>query len=594
MVVPFGFSAGDFASVIGKHTFNRSGNPTKSYVTHVQLTPLLIGLVVKVGKALRDADGASSEYQHLYVDLQALKRTLETLQALQPTEQNITHLNAIRCLALTCQVPLAAFLERLQKFEEKLGPFAKDSVRGALRKSQWALQMGEQVRKFRATIAAKVLSLTLLLSVHNTEILGKVAAQTSRELPQLASKLDSMSSEQTSLGSSITDQTNKLQQVNDSQTKLHESFNDNTQQIVAKLDEARESNKSISHAVMSLRQNWVQALARFSALPQELRDILRRTVAYNFAIYGAVRTMQDQLSCSPHLQVQDNILFEDVLGRSKLLPYEFFQHIDMVDTFLRNHFKGLPGEDRVGQKAYVLLDMGSGGSEIAPEEWRNTIFPGAKVEMSILLENIYSSRGSRCPKADCSGCLSNMSARRRHCNTCSFWIAALNKPMPIAEAHGSNNHQTDSPRPPSEAAPLSSSEARWPATIYDETSQVSDEDGQYALDYAVLEKERKELRVFRRVHLRKGEDQNASAVRPLVYLDISIGSRTVGRIIIQLFSDIVPKAAENFRCLCTGEKGVGRSGMPLFYKGSLKQRWSTKSKMTLHLDENLDRRAKGP
>ncbi|EHY51977.1 uncharacterized protein HMPREF1120_00200 [Exophiala dermatitidis NIH/UT8656] len=236
MVVPFGFSAGDFASVIG--------------------------LVVKVGKALRDADGASSEYQHLYVDLQALKRTLETLQALQPTEQNITHLNAIRCLALTCQVPLAAFLERLQKFEEKLGPFAKDSVRGALRKSQWALQMGEQVRKFRATIAAKVLSLTLLLSVHNTEILGKVAAQTSRELPQLASKLDSMSSEQTSLGSSITDQTNKLQQVNDSQTKLHESFNDNTQQIVAKLDEARESNKSISHAVMSLRQNWVQALAR--------------------------------------------------------------------------------------------------------------------------------------------------------------------------------------------------------------------------------------------------------------------------------------------------------------------------------------------
>lgn len=39
--------------------------------------------------------------------------------------------------------------------------------------------------------------------------------------------------------------------------------------------------------------------------------------------------MQDQLSCSPHLQVQDNILFEDVLGRSKLLPYEFFQHIDV-------------------------------------------------------------------------------------------------------------------------------------------------------------------------------------------------------------------------------------------------------------------------
>lgn len=36
----------------------------------------------------------------------------------------------------------------------------------------------------------------------------------------------------------------------------------------------------------------------------------------------------------------------------------------------------------------------------------------------------------------------------------------------------------------------------------------------------------------------------------------------------QLFADIVPKTAENFRCLCTGERGIGRSGKKLHYKGS--------------------------
>merc|ERR1719498_1319385 len=55
---------------------------------------------------------------------------------------------------------------------------------------------------------------------------------------------------------------------------------------------------------------------------------------------------------------------------------------------------------------------------------------------------------------------------------------------------------------------------------------------------------------------------------PRAFFDITIGGEAAGRIEFELFSDYVPKTAENFRALCTGEKGMGKMGKPLHYKGS--------------------------
>lgn len=60
----------------------------------------------------------------------------------------------------------------------------------------------------------------------------------------------------------------------------------------------------------------------------------------------------------------------------------------------------------------------------------------------------------------------------------------------------------------------------------------------------------------------------APPAHPRCYLDISIGGELEGRLVIELYSDVVPKTAENFRALCTGEKGIGpHTGAPLHYKG---------------------------
>ncbi|RKP07471.1 cyclophilin-like domain-containing protein [Thamnocephalis sphaerospora] len=60
------------------------------------------------------------------------------------------------------------------------------------------------------------------------------------------------------------------------------------------------------------------------------------------------------------------------------------------------------------------------------------------------------------------------------------------------------------------------------------------------------------------------------SVNPRVFFDVNLDGTRLGRVIMELFADEVPVTAENFRALCTGERGTAQqSKMPLHYRGSI-------------------------
>ncbi|AED97088.1 cyclophilin [Arabidopsis thaliana] len=66
----------------------------------------------------------------------------------------------------------------------------------------------------------------------------------------------------------------------------------------------------------------------------------------------------------------------------------------------------------------------------------------------------------------------------------------------------------------------------------------------------------------------KKSKENLKEITHKVYFDVEIDGKAAGRIVMGLFGKTVPKTVENFRALCTGEKGIGKNGKALHYKGS--------------------------
>ena len=93
------------------------------------------------------------------------------------------------------------------------------------------------------------------------------------------------------------------------------------------------------------------------------------------------------------------------------------------------------------------------------------------------------------------------------------------------------------------------------------------EDEDEALNRSKDEDKKEDISAVQDPESEDTEDEEYSGIR--CFFDIKIDGNPSGRIVFKLYTDVVPKTTENFRCLCTGEKGYGTLGKPLSYKDSI-------------------------
>ncbi|KAL8671359.1 MAG: hypothetical protein Q9168_004141 [Polycauliona sp. 1 TL-2023] len=328
MTPAFGFSVGDFINTIN--------------------------LIRKISKALKETGGASSEYQDAVLELRGLKHALQHLEAIEPTEDNAGYVNAIRGMALACKIPLQEFMAKLDKYEASLGPWAhRSSVGGFGRKTKWALSFGKEVDNLRAIVAAKQISINLLLGAHTSFWQIKLTAVRRQTL----SSLNHRTKEGFGASKSRDDQhkaaVERLQSTIEHSKDAMDITADETK---ANLHTLSDQVDSTNTSIASLASIGDQILAFVRTFPQEIRERLQAITQADWRTYQAVLRLQESISRAPTSLHDSDIQFTNALGEFRSLPFEHFCHWETFEGLLRAQFKDKLGEAKVFDGSFHIID----------------------------------------------------------------------------------------------------------------------------------------------------------------------------------------------------------------------------------------------
>lgn len=129
-------------------------------------------LINEVVSALREAGGSGFQYQRLTLELHSLRLVLAEVDRLMPAEGLESMVEAIKATALSCQLPLRDFLQKIEGYDKSLGLGKRDGVmRDVLCKIKWAASKKmEASLQLRVEVTAYIGGINLLLGLYQVSV----------------------------------------------------------------------------------------------------------------------------------------------------------------------------------------------------------------------------------------------------------------------------------------------------------------------------------------------------------------------------------------------------------------------------------------
>lgn len=330
---------------------------------------LSLGDFITVGKLISDIvislRGAEEDYQELLCELSSLQTALHHVGKLKSSDTQQPALEAIKCAALVCQVPLSNFLVQIQKYEGSLGAGKSNGLfRDLEKKSRWAFCKKEDGKQLRDYLNVHVGSINMMLMTHGLEMLtvaGKQAKEDSKDL----------------------------------QKGLECSRN-----AVRGVREDMRAQQVVLHGNTTMLGRVFGTISG-DVVPQlkALVDMATRVWQMNIQIYEIVLKSQTMAPRPDlrHTWFQEPVRLEDALGRIFPIPSEY--GYSTVEAIIRDKFQVGPGRQKVVNGEYELYDARNSNRIISGSVWTG-LLPGMNVKMAVTLEQHYTQK-EYCPMPNC-------------------------------------------------------------------------------------------------------------------------------------------------------------------------------------------------
>ncbi|KAG4439656.1 hypothetical protein IFR05_004853 [Cadophora sp. M221] len=443
-----------------------------------------INLLTKIGGALREAGGASSEYQDATSFLSTLQITLENLKSLDTISIDVHKVDNLRQQCEHIQVPLATFLDNVnRRYEASLGSLSQCSrLLCAPRKIQWALYTSKKIRHLQERIAVPMAAVNMLLGLQTIESILKIPEQMQTSMssaikstlpghlePIIRSVHDVLEVHHDKCTESQGLNSQQIIKANGDGNKmalnaiqaLDISSRAASSKLQVKLEEIGtavvlvhqelcslpRSRREIGVSNQSIELQAIENIFRslwllISSLQQLIRALLMIAAPYLLAMYKS--------SVGRLMLAGDHFTFEDALGRMTRLPCSQFQEWNNFYDFLTESFANSPGLSYVVGRHFRVLN-GYNNVVIHQGHWNAAIQPKAKMVMSMLLQHRV--LGKACPLSSCKGVVAlGKTATSGNCSVCNRFVT-LERPI-------QDDHLPQRPSSP----PVSTS-LNWPLDV---------------------------------------------------------------------------------------------------------------------------------